>query len=100
MIELELTMPISINTAIAGYKRRYKSKKYKQWEQIANIEMNRQTQYEITGDKWLRVEYDFYFPIYNKNGTKKVKDVFNYEKVLTDFLCTRIKGLKDHKIIE
>ena len=97
-IKLTLDMPISINTAYSGKVRRFKSDQYKEWTLKAHIQyLNGGYGYKITWDDWLFVEYDFYFPIYNKNWTKKVKDVWNYEKVLSDFLCTEIPWLEDHK---
>lgn len=54
---------------------------------------------EIEGDEWLEVSYEFRFPLYNKDGSKKKKDAFNFEKVLSDFLGKKIKGFEDHKII-
>ena len=97
-IKLTFTIPISVNQAYAGMTRRYKSKQYKEWEKIFKHEYNNQTKYWITDDDWLQAEYNYYMPIYNKNGTKKVKDVANYEKILTDALCKVIEGLEDHKI--
>ena len=91
-------MPISINTAYSGKVKRYKSDEYKDWVAKAHITyLNSGYDYKITWDSWLFVEYDYYFPIYNKNWTKKVKDVWNYEKVLSDFLCSEIEWLEDHK---
>lgn len=97
-IKLILPCPISINTAYSGKAKRYKSDQYKEWIEKARIAyLKCDTRYNITGDSWLFVEYDFYFPIFNKDWTKKVKDVWNYEKVLSDFLCSEIPWLLDHK---
>jgi len=52
----------------------------------------------ITGDEWLEVEYTYYMKIYNIPGTKKIRDVFNYEKCLSDLLATGIEWFQDHKI--
>ena len=45
----------------------------------------------ITGDEWIEVEYTYYMKIYNISGTKKIRDVFNYEKCLSDLLATVIE---------
>jgi Holliday junction resolvase RusA-like endonuclease len=43
--------------------------------------------------------YVFHTDLHYKNGKKKVIDVGNYEKVLSDFLCHEIPGLEDHKFL-
>jgi hypothetical protein len=108
-IKLTLTMPPSINWAYvnARGKWRVKSKEYLEWELI-NKDVNKDD-YRIIGDEWLEVKYTFYFPLYNKwNKKKKIKDTFNFEKVLSDFLSDKTKKwkeipwiipwFKDHKI--
>lgn len=99
-INLILPLPISINKAYAWKSIRYKSNDYKKYEQLFNLTMNKYPTYYIEWDKWLAVNYEFYFKLYNKNWTKKVKDLWNLEKILTDCLCKRIKWLEDHKIKE
>jgi Holliday junction resolvase RusA-like endonuclease len=37
--------------------------------------------------------------LHYKNGKKKVMDVANYEKVLSDMLCHEIPWLEDHKFL-
>lgn len=108
-IAIELPMWPSTNWLFATvYKDRYwkplkkpiriKSEEYENWLILAEIEYRKNKKYTITGDKWLQAELNYFFPIYNKNGTKKVKDTANYEKAIIDFLCTKIKWLEDHKI--
>jgi len=97
-ITLTLPLPVSVNQAYSWFRIRHKSEKYKLWIELATIELRKQTKYRITGDNWLLVDYDFHFPIFNKNGSKKVKDVANYEKALSDFLADNITGFEDHKI--
>jgi Holliday junction resolvase RusA-like endonuclease len=99
-IKLTLTMPPSINWAYvnARGRGRVKSKEYVKWE-IENENVNKEEWYRIIGDEWLEVNYTFYFPLYNKwNKEKKIKDLFNYEKCLTDFLTKKIEWFEDHKI--
>lgn len=99
-IKLTLTMPPSINWAYvnARGRGRVKSKEYVEWEK-ENDNVNYEEQYRITGDEWLEVNYTFYFPLYNKwNKEKKIKDLFNFEKCLTDFLTKKIEWFQDHKI--
>ena len=99
MISLKLPLPISVNEAYAWYPRRHKSDKYKKWE-IASIKaLKTQQKYTITGDSWLSAIYVFHVPIYCKNGKKKIWDVANREKVLSDFLCHEIPWLADHKFL-
>lgn len=101
-INLELPIPPSVNVAFAtNFKtgRRFKSKKYGEWERDAKIILDsHNAKYSIVGDEWLSVTYTFFMPIMCKNGNKKIKDVANYEKALTDFLCANIEGFQDHKI--
>lgn len=103
MNEIRLTLPCppSVNSCYATNfvtKRRFKTKKYEEWERDAFLALQKQPKKKITGDEWLAVGYYFYFPLYNKNGSKKVKDLENYFKSLSDFLGTQISGFDDHKI--
>lgn len=97
-ISLTLPVPISVNQAYAGYKVRHKSDEYIIWEREAYKSYLTQTQYTVSGDEWLEAKYTYYMPIFYKNGNKKVIDVFNYEKLLSDFLAKVIPGFKDHLI--
>lgn len=100
-ISLKLSMPISVNKSYDNAKKwRTKSDAYKNWEYKATIEMLWQTVYTITWNNWLEVSYKFMFPIYNKDLTIKKKDVFNYEKVLSDFLEHNITWFSDKKILK
>jgi Holliday junction resolvase RusA-like endonuclease len=98
VINLELTIPPSLNVAFAWYPIRHKSNAYKKWEQLAGLELKKQEQYEITGDKWLYAEYTYLQPLFYKNGKKKKQDIDNYAKILTDFLVKQIPWLKDEHI--
>ena len=97
-IRLKLTLPPTLNGLFAGYRVRHKSNIYKEWLKLAHSELLQQERYTITGDEWLEVNYAFYMPIYNKNGTKKRVDVFNFEKALSDFLADNISWFKDEHI--
>ena len=97
-INLILPMPISVNEAYAGYKVRHKSKKYKNWVDLAKIELQKQTQYTIKWNEWLQVYYEYHTPLFYKNWKKKIIDVFNYEKILSDFLADNIEWFQDHLI--
>jgi len=94
-------MPPSVNKCYGTNfqtKRRFKTPCYVEWELDAFCSLNRQKRKKIIGNEWLEVGYYFYFPLYNKNGTKKVKDLENYFKALSDFLSKQITGFEDHKI--
>ena len=99
---IKLTIPfmsISVNTAYAGNKRRYKSEDYVEFEnKIKAFFLTLWEKWEIYDDNWLSVQYRFYFPLYNKDWSKKIKDTANYEKCLTDCLCKEINWFSDHKI--
>ena len=104
-IEIELPMPISVNKAFAtvmnkktGKPIRVKSNEYKDWIEIANLAYNKYD-YEITGDEWLWVDIQLFFPLFFDNGKKRKKDVDNYIKTFVDFLTNRISWFEDHKII-
>jgi len=100
-ISIVLPLPISVNAAYAtnfSTKRRFKTTEYKNWEREALLYCK--SRYEILGDNWVDVRYTYFMPIYNKNGTKKKIDVFNYEKCLSDFIPSIIKGFDDSFIKE
>lgn len=97
-IELKLPMPISINIAYTGKVKRKKSEAYKNWISFAELEMRKQTKYSIKWDNWLFVEYEFNFSLYTLEWKKRIKDTWNFEKVLSDFLADNITGFEDHKI--
>lgn len=103
-IKLTLPMPISVNSAYGNkknsqpWKWRYKTQEYKNWESLAEVELRKQKECYIEWDKWLAVQYTYFTNILNKNWTKKIKDVFNFEKTLSDFLASNIEWFKDHKI--
>lgn len=98
-ILLELPIPPSVNIAYSWKVRRYKSPEYKKWIELANIEYARNGfKWVIRWDKWLEVSYNYFFSLYTLKWEKRIKDLWNFEKLLTDFLCTKIDWLEDHKI--
>jgi Holliday junction resolvase RusA-like endonuclease len=98
-LHIMLKNPISINEAIAWKTRRHKSDKYESFETYVEIEfLKTWEKFEIKWDSWLQVDYKFYFSLYTKEWNKRIKDVFNYEKCLTDTLSKNIKWFEDHKI--
>jgi len=96
-IKLILPLPISINKAYAWYRKRHKSDDYKVWYYEAFAKLKEQTEYIIKWDAWLFVEYNFYTNIYTSKW-KRIVDVANFEKVLSDFLADNLIWFKDHKI--
>lgn len=99
MIKLTLPIPISVNQAYAWKARRFKSKVYKEWEAEATAEYYRNwEEYSIEWDEWLEVNYKYFMPLHYKNWKKKVQDVFNYEKCLSDWISHNIEWFEDHKI--
>jgi len=102
-IRMVLPMPISVNAAYASFSsdkgvRRVKSAAYSLWKAEAANACLTQDSWEIEGDGWLEVTYTYYFSLFTKEGKKRIKDVANYEKVLSDFLAEVIQGFQDHKI--
>lgn len=101
-IQIILPVPPSVNAAYATNfktKRRFKSKAYQEFINEADAALLASgKKWKITGDSWLEVVYVFYFPIYNKNGSKKKKDLSNFEKCISDYLSSRIEGFADEKI--
>ena len=91
-------MPPSVNCLFSGMQKRVKSKAYRDWILKANIGMGIWSNDKISGDEWLNVTIDYYFPLYTKKWEKKIKDTANYEKATIDYLCTKIDGLEDHRI--
>lgn len=105
-IHLTLPMPPSVNKAYAGFPKRHKSNDYKKWEVEAQKALKTQTKYSIEGDKWLNAMYVLHTDLHYKNGKKKVIDVANYEKIVSDFLSwgrkpenAKILWFADHKIM-
>jgi len=98
-ISLILPMPPSVNIAYSWKVRRYKSDEYKNWIELANIEyLKNWFKWVIRWDKWLEVSYNYFYSLYTLKWKKRVKDLGNYEKLLTDFLCSKIEWLKDEHI--
>ena len=97
-MHLEFTIPPTLNKLFAGYTKRHKSKEYENWLKKANIELLKQERYTITGDEWLEINLTYFMPIYNKDWTKKTKDLDNYFKALMDFLWDNIEWFKDKNI--
>ena len=94
-------MPPSVNGLFAGKARRFKSKKYKEWIDLAEKELSgKLDKISINPEVWLKARIECYFPLYCKNGNPKKKDVANYEKAATDFLADRIQGFEDMMIID
>lgn len=98
-ISLTLPMPPSTNWLFAWMKRRHKSDEYKNWLHKVDIEYRKlDKEYSIKWDNWLIAEYHYFFSLYTLKNKKRIKDTSNYEKALTDYLCTKIEWLEDHKI--
>jgi len=101
MIKATLSMPPSVNQLYAGYVRRYKSKKYKEWEteeEEREMQTKQLSKYSLNGDEWLTASYQFYFPLYTKDKKIKEKDLSNYFKALEDFMGKHIQGFDDRQI--
>ena len=97
-MHIELTCPPSLNKLFAGYPKRHKSNEYEKWLRLASIELSKQTRYKIKWDEWLEINLTYFMPIYNKDWTKKTKDLDNYFKALMDFLWDNIEWFKDKNI--
>ena len=92
-------LPPSVNEAYSGYRVRHKSKAYLDF--LRNLEawfLQAEKNYKISGDSWLAVDYTFYFPLYFKNWKIRKRDLWNFEKVLTDWLSHFIPWFDDEKI--
>ena len=98
-ITVTLPLPPSVNGLFAGMKRRFKSKKYKEWTALAEEQCQEElSKYEINPDEWLYARYTFMMPLKCKNGNVKKRDVANYEKATSDFLADNIDGFDDMMI--
>lgn len=98
-IKITLPIPPSLNWLYTWIKRRRKSDEYKDWISSVDVLFSKMdTKYTIHWNNWLEVEYEYFFSIYNKDWSIKKKDVFNYEKALSDVLTKHIKGFEDEKI--
>ena len=97
-MNLEFTIPPSVNKCFAWYPKRHKSDIYKQWLEKASIELLKQTKYKITWSEWLEFNATFFLPLYYKNWKKKKQDLDNFLKPLLDFLWDNIEWFKDEYI--
>lgn len=97
-MNLEFTIPPTLNKLFKWKQRRSKSDDYKNWLELAQVELLKQETYKITGDEWLEVNLTYFMPLYNLNGSKKKKDLDNYMKALFDFLWDNIEWFKDEHI--
>ncbi len=97
-ISLTLPMPPSVNIAYSWKVRRYKSDEYKNWIELANIEMIKQPKYRLSGNEWLKIDLNYFMPIYYKNWKHKRQDLDNLFKVLLDFLWDNIEWFEDSNI--
>jgi len=109
-ILLELPMPPSLNCLFATVTKdrrgrllkapiRVKSEQYKEWIKIADEEYRKlDIDYNISWDNWLEVHLNFFFSLYTLKWDKRIKDTWNYEKAIIDWLWTKIWWFKDHKI--
>lgn len=93
MIKLELSvMPPSVNTLwVNKNKGRYKSKRGKEFEEIAKYELKKQYKGEVT-KKRLKVEIWLYFK------TKAKRDIDNYNKAILD--CLKGIVIEDDELID
>lgn len=90
----EFTIPfmsVSVNWMFAWIWRRFKSKEYKEFDTKMEEFMKTLPPMKVDPNKFMTVEYEFWFPIYNKNGTIKKKDIGNYEKGISDFFWRKDK---------
>lgn len=83
MIQIELPTPPSVNALYAGFKRRYKSKRYKAWSRLAEDEL------PLCGplNRFEGMLYVFYE--FGRMQDKRKRDVENYTKAVGDFLTER-----------
>jgi hypothetical protein len=66
-ISITLPIPPSVNECFAGYPKRHKSDKYKHWIALAELEMRKQTKYKLIGNEWLKIDLNYFLPLYYKN---------------------------------
>lgn len=98
-IKLTLKMPPSVNIAYNWKEKRVKSDVYKYYTQeIKDFFFLLDRDYKIIGDNWLEVKYTYYFSLYTKEWRIRVKDLWNYEKTLSDVLAKNIEGFRDERI--
>lgn len=97
-MNLEFSLPPSVNECFAWYPKRHKSDKYKQWLELARYELMKQTSYKIKWDEWLEFNATFFIPLFYKNWKKKKQDLDNFLKPLLDFLGDNIEWFKDENI--
>jgi Holliday junction resolvase RusA-like endonuclease len=81
-------LPVSVNNAIrfAG-KRTYKTKQFKQWEELVFYCTKEQT---INKSEWYGVEVLCHFPLYCKNGSIRRKDIDDLLKYAIDTTLERV----------
>lgn len=87
-MKITLPMPPSINKAYANCSRgRFKSKEYKDWENLCDSLMAGKKTHTFEFDrKGVIIDYTFYSKWLNNDGSVKMKDLSNYFKCLEDYL--------------
>ena len=87
-----LPFPPSVNAAYAGKARRYKSKQYQNWLDRALLSLLQQ---KIFGT----IDYRCHVKMTFGRPDNRVRDVANYEKLVSDFLV-KMELLADDSLIE
>ena len=78
-------------------KRRFQSKKYREWIELAKTYKNKTGEYK--GGK-TTLNCKFYSKWHNNNGEIKKKDVSNYIKAIEDFIPNLIRNFDDSSIFK
>jgi len=99
-IEITLSLPPSVNKLYANSKKwRTKTEEYKGWEKLAFYEYKEAwTDYKITWNNWLWVEYQYFLPCYTSEWKIRKVDVENLIKATSDALWKLIPWFDDSKI--
>ena len=98
IINYILPVPPSSNMAYPTNfktKKRYKSQDALDWEKEAFAVLSKQKRFKCSGNEKLKVVYTFFTSWMTKKGKIKKKDIENYVKLLSDFLCKNIEGMDD-----
>jgi Holliday junction resolvase RusA-like endonuclease len=60
--------------------------------------MRKQTKYKLIGNEWLKIDLNYFLPLYYKNWKHKKQDLDNLFKALLDFLWDNIEWFEDSNI--
>lgn len=101
IVKITLPMPPSVNAAYRnGQHGRFKSRRYREWEELCKTYKNEKVKFIYEGEK-VTASYIFYSKWLTKDCRNPLrKDLSNYLKCLEDYIPNIIEDFDDRYIWE